>query len=488
MSAITSAGSSKRKKKLAYKSPAKPDGAQAKATKGSSKTKSGKEDENEDDKNDDDDDDDDGFSSEEIPMDEEELDRLLLKEQYEMEQAANEELLNDDPDLLPFVLKSASQGPSYLGPDKRNPTAAASAAGGPAGLSPQSDLNGGGPSSMMGGQSGPSNSHHGHNSPRPGPSSFGGAGGRMPIGPGGYAGVNRRSPPLGPSGFGRNDARVPDAPSPPVYAQPTPLFSPSKLAKYRQEDLDNMSSRELNDLLRQVSYPGAGEEVYVDDGVYADKATLIDILSGLVPKLPMPQVALALTRRRTHTGNMAFDDDPFFDDFDFRRRSLNFDSRSRQHQQQSSGQPKLRKVRRVVRRVKESGPAARVVYLKRMKRMLDSTKDPAKVFKMATEVGAKIKSSRQCRFLFNTCPLNATQLLGMIGNIRKAVMGLSNAQQLLSGNVNLAALAQQQVVSKDFEGNLVSNGALIFNKFLMSTLVFLTSFECYLYRPPLDPM
>lgn len=400
ISALTSQG--KRKKKLDYKSPSKSEVAPK--PKGSSKTvKSDDEQQDEED-----DDDDDGFSSEEIPMDEDEVERLMMKEKYEMEQNANEELLNDDPDLLPYVLKHASKGPAYLGPDRRpsyDPQMAAAQT--QASLQSSPAMSTGAPQTRQ----------------RPG-----GFGGRMPGG---------------------------------SYVQPAPLFSNSALSRYRTEDLDKMSSSELTKLLRQVSGPD-GEEIEIEEGTFGDsRGSLAAILEGIMPSFP--QMTVGFTRRRTHTGKPAFDDDPFFDDFDFRRRSMRFPSGADSNQDGSrvkrspTGHPRLRKVRRVVRKVKETGPAARVAYLRRMKRVLDAETDPAEIFRMATEAGAKIKSPRQCRFLFNGCPLNSTQLLGMIGNIRKAVVGLSNAQTLLSGNVNLATLAQQTQLAKDYENNLVIN-------------------------------
>lgn len=252
---------------------------------------------------------------------------LILKE---MEQTANEELLNDDPDLLPYILKSASKAPPYLGPDNKfDPSA-----------------------------------HHAAElaqAKAKGAQSFRGS----------------------PTGF---------AEGPGTYVQPAPLFNPSMLSRYRTEDLNKLSESELNNLLRQVSYPG---ETYLDEETAP--SSISGMFSRFLPK--MPEMSMGFSRRRT-TGNTAFDDDPFFDDFDFKKRSLD------------PAGPKVSNVRRIVRKARDQGPGGRIAYLRKMKRTLSGvikpifkqesennfvrsgftsavfflqTNDPAEIFRMATE-------------------------------------------------------------------------------------------------------
>ncbi|ODM93400.1 hypothetical protein Ocin01_13277 [Orchesella cincta] len=324
-----------------------------------SKTKS-KNDTPENDKNDEDEDDD-AISSEEIPLDDEEVERLMMKEAYEMEQAANEELLDEgDPGVLPFVLKSASKSPPYLGPDGRPHY-------------PSQD---------------PLAPHM--------------------KGPG--------APPSRPSGR-------PGQVSPPLF----------DAIKYRTEDLEKMSPDQLDALLSQVSsYPGETmrmEPMMMEEEEEEEKG-------GLLTRL-MPQVNMAFSRKKPVTGNNAFDEDPFFDGF---KRSLADGSKvgPTGSDGTSASAPKLRKIRRVVRKV----PSGGVGYLRRVKRELQKAEDPYEVFRMAAEAGTKTKSSRQCRFLFNSCPLQLYPV------------ALSNAQQLLAGSTRTTSAP----VSADIIGNLATIG------------------------------
>ncbi len=45
------------------------------------------------------------------------------------------------------------------------------------------------------------------------------------------------------------------------------------------------------------------------------------------------------------------------------------------------------------------------------------------MFRIAAEFGQKLKSPRQCRVLFNNCPFNYTQVLGVVADLRKVILG-----------------------------------------------------------------
>jgi len=64
-----------------------------------------------------------------------------------------------------------------------------------------------------------------------------------------------------------------------------------------------------------------------------------------------------------------------------------------------------------------------VKFLRAKRKELAGVKDPVEKFRIAAEVGETLKSPRQCRFMFNQCPWNYTQMLGMIADFRKAIMG-----------------------------------------------------------------